>query len=90
MMIQSIRAIYENGQLRLLDPVNLAEGQEVSIAFVSDRERTQAALSDLLVHPNESLSDDLNETTLLNEIEAAFQGQPPLSDTIIEERREGP
>ena len=89
-MVQSIRAIYENGQLRLLDPVDLTEGQQVSIAFVSDRERTQAALSDLLVHRDESLADDLDESALLREIESAFQGQPSLSETIIQERREGP
>jgi predicted DNA-binding antitoxin AbrB/MazE fold protein len=27
----SIRAIYQNGQLRLLDPIDLQEGEEVSV-----------------------------------------------------------
>ena len=31
----SIRAIYEDGKLRLLDPIDLREGQEVSITIVN-------------------------------------------------------
>lgn len=30
-MSRPIRAIYEGGRLRLLDPVELAEGEEVSV-----------------------------------------------------------
>ena len=89
-MVQSIRAIYENGQLRLLDPVNLAEGQEVSIAFVSDRDKVRAALNDLLIHVDASLENNLDEQGLMQVIEQDFRGQSPLSETIIQERREGP
>lgn len=32
-MTRSIRAIYEGGHLRLLDPVELAEGEEVQVAI---------------------------------------------------------
>ena len=38
-----IRAVYTNGQLRLLDPVDLSEGQTVNIAILPENE--QAALS---------------------------------------------
>jgi predicted DNA-binding antitoxin AbrB/MazE fold protein len=34
MMTTPIRAIYEEGRLRLLDPVELTEGEEVSIAIL--------------------------------------------------------
>jgi len=34
--------------------------------------------------------DDFDEEAVAREIEEAFRGQPPLSETIIEERREGP
>jgi predicted DNA-binding antitoxin AbrB/MazE fold protein len=37
----SIRAIYENGKLRLLDPVELQEGQEVKITIVQKEVTTQ-------------------------------------------------
>ena len=30
----SIRAIYENGYLRLLDPIDLQEGQEVRVTII--------------------------------------------------------
>jgi predicted DNA-binding antitoxin AbrB/MazE fold protein len=88
-MVQSIRAIYENGQLRLLDPVDLVEGQEVSIAFVSDRDSVRNALSSMLVHRPDSTAHDIDEAAILREIETAFEGQTPLSETIIQERREG-
>lgn len=88
-MVQAVRAIYEHGSLRLLDSVELTEGEQVSITIVSERDAIRAALADLLVPPDDT-DDDLNEEALLQEIEQAFQGQPPLSETIIQERREGP
>jgi hypothetical protein len=38
----------------------------------------------------ETTGEDIDEAILMREIEAAFTGQPPLSETIIQERREGP
>lgn len=89
-MIQTIRAIYESGQLRLLDPVELAEGQQVSIAILSDREAVRSALGSLLISVDTSADKSVAEDALMREIEAGFRGQPPLSEAIIEERREGP
>jgi predicted DNA-binding antitoxin AbrB/MazE fold protein len=86
---QPIRAIYSDGQLRLLEPVDLTEGQEIQLMILSDDERVLAALGDLLVEiPDQT--GELDEDALLREIEEGFRGQPPLSDTIIEERRRGP
>lgn len=89
-MSQAIRAIYSEGQLRLLDPVNLAEGEEIQLTILSADERVTAALGDLLVEISNPTADDIDENVLAREIEEGFRGQSPLSDTIIEERREGP
>jgi predicted DNA-binding antitoxin AbrB/MazE fold protein len=86
---QAIRAIYTDGQLHLLDPVELSEGQQVQLVILSDRERILAALGDLLAHIPNSTDDDVDETTLLNEIEADLRGKPTISDAIIQESREG-
>jgi predicted DNA-binding antitoxin AbrB/MazE fold protein len=86
----SVRAIYEHGHLRLLDPVDLQEGQEIHVMIMSERERIRAALGDLLVETPITTDEDFDEEQLMKEIEEAFRGQPPLSETIIEERREGP
>ncbi|MBZ0282866.1 MAG: antitoxin family protein [Anaerolineae bacterium] len=88
-MVQAVRAIYEHGSLRLLDSVELTEGEQVSITIVSERDAIRAALTDLLVSSDDA-DEDLNEEVLMQEIEQAFQGHPPLSETILQERREGP
>jgi predicted DNA-binding antitoxin AbrB/MazE fold protein len=101
MISQPIRAVYSQGQLRLLDPVNLSEGEEVQLMILSDsmplkhewrsiEERVLAALGDLLVEIPDPTGADLDEALLAREMEEGFRGQPPLSDTIIEERRDGP
>ena len=88
-MSQPIRAIYNGGQLRLLEPVNLAEGQEIQLVILSNREQVRAALGDLLVEIPD-IAQDIDEASLAQEIENGFRGQSPLSESIIQERREGP
>jgi predicted DNA-binding antitoxin AbrB/MazE fold protein len=89
-MSTSIRAVYENGKLRPLEPVDLAEGQEIQVTILTDRERVIAALGDLLVKFPPSDDPDIDEEALQREIDESYQGGPSLSDAIIEERREGP
>ncbi len=89
-MAQAVRAIYEDGRLRLLDPVALIEGEQVQVTILSDRERTRAALGDLLVDPEPDRDDSVDEAALQAEIDAALQGQVSVSDVIIQERRAGP
>jgi len=89
-MSQAIRAVYSEGQLRLLDPVNLAEGQEIELMILSDEERVIAALGDLLVEIPGLTGESINEEALAHEVEEGFRGQRPLSETIMEERRAGP
>ncbi|MFN8511394.1 MAG: antitoxin family protein [Chloroflexia bacterium] len=88
-MAQTVRAIYEQGQLRLLEDVALSEGQEVNISILSDRDLVRAALGDLVVKfPEEESDDAIDEEALLREIEAELTGDLRLSEAIIEERRE--
>ena len=91
MTAQAVRAVYEQGRLRLLDPVDLAEGQEIQLMILSERERARAVLSDILVHhePDTELND-IDEAALQAEIDAETKGKVTVSDAIIEERREGP
>jgi predicted DNA-binding antitoxin AbrB/MazE fold protein len=101
MISKSIRAVYSEGQLRLLDSVDLSEGEEIQLVILSDsmslkherhsiEERELVALGDLLVEIAEPSGEQIDEEELARQIEEGFRGQPPLSDTLIEERRKGP
>jgi predicted DNA-binding antitoxin AbrB/MazE fold protein len=89
-MADAVRAVYENGRLRLLDAVDLSDGQEVQLVIVSERTQVQSALGDLMLEMAEAPEKDVDEAALLREIENSFRGQSPLSKTIIDERQEGP
>ncbi|MEP7285012.1 MAG: antitoxin family protein [Chloroflexota bacterium] len=67
-----MRAVYEHGHLRLLDPVDLTEGQEIQLMIVSERERARVALGDVLVYydPAAELDETVDEAGLLAEIDA--------------------
>lgn len=84
----SIRAIYRNGQLQPLDPVELSDGQEVRIQILDERSRVLEVLADILVQPEVVAEDDFDEASLQREIDAATQGIT-ISDLIIDERRMG-
>jgi predicted DNA-binding antitoxin AbrB/MazE fold protein len=88
-MPQAIQAIYRNGTLRLLDKVNLTDGQQVEVVIMSDEEKIRAVLGDLLLEAPENAPPAPDEAALLKVIAEGFAGQPPLSETILEERREG-
>ena len=89
-MSPPIRAVYKGGQLWLLDPVHLIEGQEIRVMILSEEDRVRAALDDLVVPLSTPAAEDVDEETLAREVEAGCRGQPPLSETILEERRTGP
>ena len=88
-MSPPIRAVYKGGQLWLLDPVPLTEGQEIRVIILSEEDRVRAALGDLVVPLSTPATEDVDEEALAREVEAGFRGQPPLSETILEERRTG-
>jgi predicted DNA-binding antitoxin AbrB/MazE fold protein len=89
-MSQPIRAVYKGGQLWLLDPVHLTEGQEIRVIILSEEERVRAALGDLVMPLAALAGEDVDEEALARDIEEGLRGQAPLSDTILEERRAGP
>jgi predicted DNA-binding antitoxin AbrB/MazE fold protein len=91
--MNAIRAIYENGMLRLLDPVELEEGQRVDVVLhlKTEQELVREALKDLNIqwhNPNAFADDDIDEKALMKEIRDTFSGDPPLSQYIIEDRGE--
>lgn len=89
-MAVAIRAVYKNGHLELLDPVNLAEGQQVALTILTEEEHFQLLFGDMLVKrnpPKHTLTPE-EEETIMRDIEEAFRGQPPLSETIIEDRED--
>jgi predicted DNA-binding antitoxin AbrB/MazE fold protein len=88
-MSQPIRAVYQQGHIRLLEPVDLVEGQEIQLVILSDREQVISALGDL-VSPVELFTAEVTDAeALLQEVSEAFRGLPSVSDSIIAERREG-
>lgn len=90
-MAELIRAVYEHGRLRLLDPVSLAEGQEIRVAIHADREQVRMALADMLAPAAPVQDDDVDEAGLAAMIDEELgQGNVSLSNALIEERRAGP
>lgn len=86
----AVRAIYENGHLRLLDPVSLEAGQQVTITIepVTEQQVLRETLGDLV-----RWADPTNDPNAWVEAEAeaidtAFQAATPLSQYILEERGE--
>lgn len=90
-MTDRVEAIYENGQLRLLTPLKLAEGQRVQIAVetIPSNEALRNALGDLVAQwPDPTDNHDAELEDLADEIDKALQGSKPLSQIIIEDRGE--
>jgi predicted DNA-binding antitoxin AbrB/MazE fold protein len=70
----SIRAIYENGALHLLEPVDLQDGQEVDITIVpkateSKRGERVLGLHFGLIHMSDDFDDPLPDSFWLGEDE---------------------
>lgn len=89
----TIRAIYQNGQLRLLEPVPFQEGQEVHLQVVPAHANWRNALSDLLVQYDDLLNAETSSsdaTDLQAAIDLATQGLSiQLSQAILDERQAG-
>lgn len=87
-MVANIRAVYEDGHLRLLDPVDLKEGEQVrlSIEGVHELDVLRAVLGNRVRWANPDIDPDSwveNEAEMIDKI---FQGTPSLSQIIIEDR----
>lgn len=94
-MVVSVRAVYQGGQLKLLEPVDLAEGQVVDVTIQSESQ--QVALT-----PNQ-IDERLRAAGLLLDVSAIadaaelsaderqrigalFAGERPSEDLIDEDR----
>lgn len=84
----SIRAVYKNGQLHPLDPVELQEGEEVQLQIVKPAVRLVDIVADMLVS-FEPVTEAIDEMKLQAQVDAALKGKRPLSEIIIEDRHEG-
>lgn len=82
----SVRAVYRDGKFQPLDAVDLQDGQVVHLQIV-EHSPIQDIIGDMLLH-FEFAAPDLDEAAVLQELEQALAGQRPLSEIIIEERRE--
>jgi predicted DNA-binding antitoxin AbrB/MazE fold protein len=85
----SIRAIYHNGQLRLLDPIDLQEGEEVNVQITKPTTALLVAIADMLMpvednNVDDQWDDEHHQATL----DKALEGHRPLSEIILEERYE--
>jgi predicted DNA-binding antitoxin AbrB/MazE fold protein len=82
----SVRAVYHQGQLRLLDPVNLKDGQQVHLQILADEEISlKDLIGDMLV-PFERDAEEIDEEALLHELDQQLAGKRPLSEIILEDR----
>jgi predicted DNA-binding antitoxin AbrB/MazE fold protein len=89
-MSQTIAAIFHDGRFEPLEPVSVSEGERVNIMIVSERDRAREILGDVLVDYSDQPVADIDEEALLKLIAEGYSGTTPLSETIIQERREGP
>src|SRR5687767_5363033 len=84
-----IKAVFENGIFRPLQPVDLPEGKEVEIAIQqTEDERLRAALGDSVSWPDPNYAEDAELEDQAEEIARAFSGDIPLSQYVIEDRDE--
>jgi predicted DNA-binding antitoxin AbrB/MazE fold protein len=91
-MNQTIRAIYEHGVLRPLDPLDLSEGETVQVSVRTEnftRDAFRAAMGDLLMPRVEPVLSDEEMERLEEQLRSLTAGVPPVSDIIIEEREQG-
>lgn len=86
-MSDVIRAVYEMGQLRPLEPLSLTDGQEVFLAILSERTRMRAALGGILAPASTEPEDTLDEAAIVAMIDAELRGSVSVSDAILEECR---
>ena len=85
----TIRAVYRNGHLQPLDPINLREGEEVQITILENDSMNVLENMPGITPPNrQPLDDDLDEDAALRELHEELANARPLSEIILEERYE--
>lgn len=61
----------------------------MELVISDERDQIRAALSSLLIDQSQDGGELLDEAALQREIDEDFRNQPPLSETIIDERKSG-
>jgi predicted DNA-binding antitoxin AbrB/MazE fold protein len=86
-----VRAVVEDGQLKLLDPVDLPEGQQLrlQIETLSEEDAIRAALGDSVIWPDTSDDSDAWLEDIAGELAMSLSKGRSLSQIIIEERESG-
>lgn len=82
----SVRAIYRNGQVQILDPYELKEGQALRVQIIENEPPLQDLLADILVRYEDIETLPLDDTAIFQLLDEALKGLRPLSEIIIEER----
>jgi predicted DNA-binding antitoxin AbrB/MazE fold protein len=92
MATRIIEAVYSGGLLHPTEPLPLADGEHVTLAILSERERVEAALAPILVQRAAPSPDEepLDTEAILRHLHEVSRGLPSVSELIIEERRNGP
>lgn len=84
-MATVIRAIYENGQVHLLDDVSLPDGTMLRLIV---EQEAHVPLEELIINNPDDYTPDLDEEGMLRLIDSEVYDGPPLSELIIRERDE--
>jgi predicted DNA-binding antitoxin AbrB/MazE fold protein len=81
-----VRAVYHDGIMQLLDPVDLPDGQQLKIRIEPDTENDalRAALRDLVTRPD--LSDNSDAWIETGAVAEALSSGHSLSEIVTEER----
>jgi hypothetical protein len=85
-MERTVQAVYENGVLHPLEPLTLAERQQVTITISAP---TDVSPDHPLLVPPEEWSDAAQDDISLDEVRQALSTiHGSLSEAVLEERRE--
>lgn len=94
-MVVSVRAVYKEGQLQLLEPVDLAEGQIVDVTIQSESQEADLTPEQVDVRLRSAgvllEAGDMEDAVELSpeerqRIGALFAGERPSEDLIDEDR----
>ena len=85
-----VNAIYEDGQLRLSEPLDLPNGQPVQIQIepIDDLQALKALLGDAVIWASDVDNSDAWLDEQGDELRSRLKSQHSLSDIIIEERNQ--
>lgn len=89
MTVITVRARFEDGHLIPTTPLDLVNGQEVTINITpeSERDRVRAALAEIAILPDPDYDQDAELEELIDEIFATFANAGrPMEEYINEDR----